>query len=138
MDVKTIGIIVGIITGCFAVAAPIVKWLLNDWFNKTKEIEKLKAQQTANLLDRFKRDIDALGVKLRAFEQRLNDYDRTAVRMQANVEMVSSLVTESIQSAERISSNLKGEIKEAVKTELINLKNKAVMVKTKQGGTNGK
>ena len=58
--------------------------------------------------------------------------------MQANVEMVSSLVTESIQSAERISSNLKGEIKEAVKTELINLKNKAVMVKTKQGGTNGK
>ena len=133
MEWKTVGIVIGITTGFFAIAGPIAKWVIADWFKKAKEIEKLKGEQTKNLLDRFQRDINSLGTKLRSFEQKISDYEKTAIRMQSNIDTIMTLIDSSLKSAEKISVNLDDKIRGHVRTEVLALKDQLLLIRNKRG-----
>lgn len=64
---QELGKSLGVIASFLGVVALVVKYLVSDWFAKTKELQELKLSQSARLIERLETQVKEL-------EQKLNDH----------------------------------------------------------------
>lgn len=137
------GEIVGAAVAVATVAGFIIKFLVADWFKKTqvieklkadkaKEVEALKAEKQKILMDRFEKNINDLGTKMRSFETRLHDFEKKQITMNSYVDSVTRLFENALESAKRVSDGLDKKVNEAVRTEVLKLKDDLLMVRKKR------
>jgi len=119
--------IVGIIIGIGIVTVPILRYLINKWFEKEKEIVLLKEQRRALEFQSIRDDINGLGNKLRTLQRSLEHYEKLTVKMDFSVQEALKLFNLHKEQVQLLHDDLEKRVKSIVHDEIFRLKNKTII-----------
>lgn len=125
---------IGAIVAGIVLMVPAVKWLINDWANKSKEVERLKTKSNERTLDEFREQVRTFRISVSNISEAINDL-RTAMAVTKS-EMLS--LKEKLAATEKYidqySKDIDSKIGNRIKTELIELSQRAALLRDKKDG----
>lgn len=124
----------GVIVGGVALLLPAIKWLISDWAKKAEEIETLKSRNTSKSLERFEEDLKGFRTTVSGIQAELRDHGTKLVESKARLIALEEKLIESKRIIEAHSLNLEGNIRQLIRTELVNLSKNAQLIRDKKNG----
>lgn len=124
--------IIGAIAAGVALLGPVAWFIVRDWYNKSKELEETKAQNTNKALTRlqnevvnFRSCITDIKVKIATLEANMAVNKSTMKELQDQLKSTAKMVDE-------YSKNFDQKIGNRIKTELVELSKRATLVRGKK------
>ena len=130
----TAGELSAILGSMTAVILPAVKWFINDWAKKATEVESLKKKNREMELGKIREELDSVRLLGRSLKNQMNDH---AIKMSTYQKSMKDLELENIKLLDRVSEltlDLHSLVKEEVKTQIIKLSDRMIMLRTKKNG----
>lgn len=126
--------VIGSIAAGLALIIPAIKWLINDWAKKATQVEELKAKNAALQLSRFDEGMKRLSLITDRHEASLRDH---GIKIDGLVlEMVThrNEMKETRRDMSDFMGNINGKIQNMIKTEVVDLTKKLMMIRNKKDG----
>lgn len=124
----------GVIVGGVALLLPAIKWLISDWAKKAQEIEKLKSNNTDKAITRLETDMSLFKANVSTVQSQLREHGEKLVKNQANIAALQEQLQESKRVIEAHSLNLAGNIRQLIRTELVELSKETRLIRNKKNG----
>jgi len=121
-----------VLTGFIAASVPLAKWLLSTWATKVKENDQLRARdidsqikQISTFAHNLKDTANILRTQLEDHTKRLRASELRMIQLEDRLDKVLEEVTD-------ITRNLRVDINNQIRTEILKLKKETIMVRTKK------
>lgn len=124
----------GVIIGGVALLLPAIKWLISDWARKAEELETLKSRNTTKSLDRFEEDLKGFRSTVSGIQADLRKYSEKLDLSQQRISKLEEALVEAKRIIEAHSLNLEGNVRNLIRTELVNISKEAALIRDKKNG----
>lgn len=128
------GELIGSIAAGMALILPAIKWLISDWAKKAKEIEKLKALHTTSALNRFEEDIKNFRTSVDSIQATIRELNAALLQNKSDVATLKERFDDMKKSLDHYYSNFNNQIKNLIKTEIVELSKRASLLRDKKNG----
>lgn len=131
-------ILVGI-GGTAGIGIPLIKWVISDWFKKSKELVALKEEKQNESINSLNKEVGNLKERLKSHaKQMLSFYDKIE-EMESKMfqacqkfdEVKDELVGVS-ETNKKVTENINNLIKKEVKSQVVQLTNELRIIKSKK------
>lgn len=124
----------GVIIGGVALLLPAVKWLISDWAKKAEELETIKSRNTTKSLERFEEDLKGFRTTVSGVQAELRDLASKLLDNKGRLIGLEEKLNEAKRVIEAHSLNLEGNVRQLIRTELVNISKNAALIRDKKNG----
>lgn len=125
---------IGAIIAGIVLLLPAVKWLIHDWAKKAEEIELLKNKNTSKALERFEDDVKDFRNTISSVQAEMRSLRESMIQNKAQLIAFDEKLKESRNTIEAHSLNLAGNIRQLIRTELVEISKTATLIRDKKHG----
>lgn len=125
--------LIGILLGAMLVIVPVIKWLIADYIKKSEKLEAMKAK---NIL-KLEEEVSALRLSMNGLKNTISGHSSKIDLSSRSIKLISERIADAEQRIKHYSENMdkyvNKEVKEQIRTEIKQLTNQLIMVKSKNG-----
>jgi septal ring factor EnvC (AmiA/AmiB activator) len=125
---------IGAIVAGVVLLIPAVKWLLSDWAKKAEEIEALKKKNTDQALVRLEADAGMFKAHIANLQDQIKQHSEKLITSNAKIIALEEKLSESKRIIEKHGTSLAGDIRQVVRSEIIDLTKNASLIRNKKNG----
>lgn len=124
----------GVIMAGVVLLVPAIKWLLSDWAKKSEEIEALKHKNTIKQIERFEEDLKDFRNTVASVQSEIRNLREAMIQNKAQLIAFDDKLKDSKSALEGHTLNLAGNIRQLIRTELVEISKKATLIRDKKNG----
>lgn len=124
----------GVIMAGVVLLVPIMKWLLSDWAKKSEEIEALKHRNTLKQIERFEEDLKDFRNTVSSVQSEIRNLREAMIQNKAQLISFDEKLKDSKNALEGHTLNLAGNIRQLIRTELVEISKTASLIRDKKNG----
>lgn len=129
MDWKTISI--PIFVGLILAA---IKWLISDWYNKSKELEAEKQKHTTSALNRLENEVTSFRSVVSNLRTEIESLKTVSAVTKSEMKLMQEQLKDVVKKIDQYSRDFDSKIANTIKTELVNLGKQATLYRNKKNG----
>jgi predicted nucleic acid-binding Zn-ribbon protein len=125
--------VTGIVTGVFIVGVPAAKWLINSWAKKAQELDELKAATSTRQLNRLEDDVKEFRTAIDGLQVTIRDLSTSLLVSKNDISNLKERLDETKKMLTVHSENMTQNIRNLIKTEIVELSKNARLIRNKNG-----
>lgn len=125
---------IGAIVAGVVFLVPAVKWLIKDWAAKAQKIEELREQNANKNLNRLEDDVKNFRAAIDGIQQQLKDLTANLTINRQEIQSLKTQLDGTKKLLDDYVSGINGKVQNMIKTEIVELTKKIMLVRNKKDG----
>ena len=126
--------ILGVFAGVMIIVVPAIKWLVSDWYKKSKEIQTLRKKSLDNTLKELTRITTSHTAEIRSHELKLQENTNKLKQTQQQLKIYTEKVSLALNHNEATKLDVKEYVNTTIRSEVIALTKQLMLIRTKANG----
>lgn len=117
-----------------ALLVPAVKWLINDWAKKAKELEERKEHYSEKNLNRLNDEVREFRGAIASLQTTISQLETSMAVSKSEMEYLKEQLKSTVKRIDEYTRDFDSKIANRIKTEIIELSKRAQLVREKKNG----
>jgi len=134
MDLLSTGQLLGVIAGGALCIGFFGKWLINDWYKKSEELEKLKSKYTDRSIENLNKTAHEITSEIRSLKIKMENHTIKMTEIVRDHAHLQDKLKQAMVTLEEITNGAKVYVKQEIRSQLLILSEELKMLKGKKSG----